>query len=278
MVYTKYYFFNVENPDEIKTGARPRVTQYGPYAYQEYRRKEDIAKIGLDKISYGQYIEYVFDEEESLRSGCFNGQEGIPCKKTDHVLVINSPLVGVIDIIRSLPPIPLPSEKNTTLPTALLNILDLVLFDPIGCTIGLENHTSHCDDLFYNATVDDLLWQGHNPGIIELFFSILKLIEKTLEEKLGIDIDLDQFLPPQLSGRSLAFFKGKNRTKLDNYRVINNGALVHGKYLNIEAINGNTELPNHWWPNIAPTPSAKKSGIKGKWNLWCKLLATPISL
>ena len=193
MLYAKYYVFNVENPDEIKNGSRPRVTQYGPYVYQEYRRKEDIVEIGEDKIFYGQYIEYVFDEKETQRSGCFNGQDGVPCKKTDNVQVINYSLVAIVDLIQSLPAILLP-PNNTTLPSAILTVLEMLLFPP-GCKMHLDPplNLTHCDDLFYNVTVDDLIWQGHNPGIIKLIFAILQLIEDMFE-KIGIDIDLDQFI------------------------------------------------------------------------------------
>ena len=51
LVFSKYYIWNVENPDEIKAGKKPRVTQFGPYVYREHRIKEDIARIGYDKIS-----------------------------------------------------------------------------------------------------------------------------------------------------------------------------------------------------------------------------------
>ena len=265
MVYSKYYVFNVENPEDIKNGGKPNVTQFGPYVYQEYRKKEDIARIGNDKIFYGQYIEYIFDEEETRRSGCYNGKVGEPCKKSDTVQVINAPLILANEIIQSLPKIPLEFKPFTTLPSFLLEAMDILLFDPFWCEIQPQrrNQTPHCDDLFYNAAVDDLLWQGHNPGIMRLFFSVFASIEQIIAE-LGIEIEIDEFLPMQLSGRTLGFYKGKNQTKRSNYRMINNGNLVHEKYLNIEELNGNSELPSKWWPHIAPTPSAKDSGIKGK--------------
>ena len=264
MIYAKYYIFHVENPDEIKEGKKPQVTQFGPYVYQEYRKKEDIANVGLDQIFYGQYMEYIFDEEETHRSGCFNGKEGTPCKKTDLVRVINVPLVAAVEMIKSLPNIPLHYAPFTNLPSTLLKILDSLLFDQNWCeTRPMRNNlTAHCDDLFYSATVDDLLWQGHNPGIITLLLSVFQSIQDVFAG-FGIDIDLDQILPIQLSGGSLGFYKGKNKTKLDNYRLINNGNLIHEKYLNIEELNGNAELPDKWWPHIPPTPSAKDSGIKG---------------
>ena len=214
-------------------------------------------------------MEYIFDEEETQRSGCFNGKDGIPCKKTDLVHVINIPLVTAVSLIESLPSIPLDIIQVTTLRSALLKILDLLLFDRERCKVHGEKLSPFCDDLFYTVAVDDLLWQGHNPGIMNLFFLVLEIIEDILKA-LGINIDIDDFLPVQLSGKSLGFYKGKNQTKLNNYRVINNGEFIKGNYLNIEQLNGNSELPDHWWPNIAPTPSAQDSGIKGI--LYCKVI------
>ena len=190
-----------------------------------------------------------------------NGK-GTPCKKTDIVNVINVPLIAAVDLIKSLPPIPLHYKPFTTLPSALLKILDFILFNRESCKAENGNMSPLCDDLFYSAPVDDFLWQGHNPGIINLVFVVIKVIEDVLKE-LGIDIDLDKFLPVQLSGGTLGIYKGKNNTKLNNYRTIDNGNLIHDKYLNIEELNGNSELPDDWWPHIAPTPSAKDSGIKG---------------
>ena len=214
-----------------------------------------------------KHIEYIFDEEETWKSGCYNGKEGEPCSKSDIVQVINAPLIIANEIIQSLPKIPLKFKPFTTLPSFLLEVMDILLFDPFWCEKQPQrrNQTPHCDDLFYNAAVDDLLWQGHNPGIMKLFFSVLDSFEQIIAE-LGIDIKLDDFLPMQLSGRTLGFYKGKNQTKLGNYRMINNGNLVHEKYLNIEELNGNSELPESWWPHIAPTPSAKDSGIKGNYS------------
>ena len=132
----KYYMFNVDNPEEIKQGARPKVTEYGPYVYREYRRKDEVTPIGQDKLSYGQQMEYVFDAEETHRSNCFNGQDGVPCDKTDKVLVINSPLAGAIDMLHDLPPIPIQHNGiNTTLPSILFHILDSALFSPFFCKI-----------------------------------------------------------------------------------------------------------------------------------------------
>ena len=51
--YRKFTFFNVENPDEIKTGGKPSVREIGDFAYREVRRKEQILTI-QDEISFGR--------------------------------------------------------------------------------------------------------------------------------------------------------------------------------------------------------------------------------
>ncbi len=33
-VYRKYYFFDVQNPEEILAGEKPYVVERGPYAYK----------------------------------------------------------------------------------------------------------------------------------------------------------------------------------------------------------------------------------------------------
>lgn len=52
-------------------------------------------------------------------------------------------------------------------------------------------------------------------------------------------------------------------SKANKYYIVNNGEIDRGKYLNIEQLNGQTTLPRHWWPKIAPTPSASDAGIEG---------------
>ena len=146
-------------------------------------------------------MEYIFDEKETHNSGCMNGKNK-PCRKTDRATVINVPLIAAVDLIKSLPPIPLHYKPFTTLPDALLELLNFFLFNRNGCKIHGENMPPLCDDLFYTAPVDDFLWQGHNPGIINLVFVILEVIEDILK-KLGINVDLYKFLPVQLSGGTL---------------------------------------------------------------------------
>uniref|UniRef100_A0A8C6M8I0 Scavenger receptor class B, member 2 n=1 Tax=Nothobranchius furzeri TaxID=105023 RepID=A0A8C6M8I0_NOTFU len=44
-VFMEYFFFNVTNVDEILKGAKPIVTQVGPYTYREYRYKDNVTMV-----------------------------------------------------------------------------------------------------------------------------------------------------------------------------------------------------------------------------------------
>jgi hypothetical protein len=70
-------------------------------------------------------------------------------------------------------------------------------------------------------------------------------------------------LPAQLSNGEFGVFKGKNATKLDSYYTVNNGRYEKHNFLMIEKYNGEETLPESWWPNVGPTPSANDSGVIG---------------
>ena len=38
-LYTKFYLFECVNADEVKTGAKPKLEERGPYVYREDRLK-----------------------------------------------------------------------------------------------------------------------------------------------------------------------------------------------------------------------------------------------
>ena len=70
-------------------------------------------------------------------------------------------------------------------------------------------------------------------------------------------------LSPQFADGEFGFFKGKNATKLKNYYTINNGRYQHSKFNKVELFNGESSLPQNWWIDVGPTPSANDSGVKG---------------
>ena len=87
-------FFNVTNPEEVKNGGKPALKEVGPYAYLEIRRKENIFEIDTDKIQFGQYYEYHFNQTETDASGC----DG--CKPDDEITVLNGALMAVVGLLQ----------------------------------------------------------------------------------------------------------------------------------------------------------------------------------
>ena len=61
-----FYFFSIDNPDEVVNGSRPHVTELGPYFYKETRRKEDLLEVDGDKLFYSTYMDYTFDAVSTL--------------------------------------------------------------------------------------------------------------------------------------------------------------------------------------------------------------------
>merc|ERR1711981_54746 len=84
MPHMKFHFFNVLNADEVRNGLKPRVEEIGPFSYKEHRKKKNPVTI-YEEISYGSYIAYEYDEEDSCDT----------CKEDTNVTVINPVMVLV---------------------------------------------------------------------------------------------------------------------------------------------------------------------------------------
>ena len=65
MTYDLYYF-DVQNPEEALTGAKPILAEVGPFAYDEYFEKFDISwSDGGDTVTYYTYRYYIFNQERT---------------------------------------------------------------------------------------------------------------------------------------------------------------------------------------------------------------------
>ncbi|XP_025268755.1 sensory neuron membrane protein 1 isoform X2 [Camponotus floridanus] len=65
----KIYIFNVTNPSEIKTGAKPIVQEVGPFHYDLYRDKENIEdRDADDTVEYSLRQTWHFNPEKSVMS------------------------------------------------------------------------------------------------------------------------------------------------------------------------------------------------------------------
>lgn len=68
-------------------------------------------------------------------------------------------------------------------------------------------------------------------------------------------------LPPQFQGDKFSFYQ--NATTDYAWYKINNGKIQVKNFNSFVEVNGETKLPETWWPEFGPTPSAQKSGVKG---------------
>ena len=92
-----FNMYHVLNPEAIKTGSRPNLTEIGPFVYREYREKRDIEQSPDGcSVKAAQWKKYEFDQEKTTEL-C-----GEPCKdgKETMVTVINAAYVGVLQLIR----------------------------------------------------------------------------------------------------------------------------------------------------------------------------------
>ncbi|CAH0546697.1 unnamed protein product [Brassicogethes aeneus] len=102
----KVYFFNIENPDEVLIGAKPKLKEIGPYIYNLYRWKTNVEwNSTSDEISYNGYERYEFDKDRSR-----------PLSEEDVVTIINTPLNSFLMTAEEISPNALPTI-NDALPT-----------------------------------------------------------------------------------------------------------------------------------------------------------------
>ena len=66
-IHVKIYMFNVTNPEEAQMGAKPKLSQVGPFTLSETRRRE-VTKISPDNttLDFKLYRSYFFNPNESV--------------------------------------------------------------------------------------------------------------------------------------------------------------------------------------------------------------------
>ena len=159
-----FHFFNVENGENVREGiGRPQLTQYGPYAYREVRRKEDLTHGGANSLYYNTYFSYAFDQDKTNELNCFNGKDK-PCSDDDILYVLN-PIVAMIG-----PLLPELSDKVCELLPSFLsdNILAYKACKAALSTLEslvvkrinevLDGSQNVKDDLVFETTVDEILY------------------------------------------------------------------------------------------------------------------------
>ncbi|XP_072171405.1 lysosome membrane protein 2-like [Diadema setosum] len=89
-IFFEIYVWNLENPKEVAAGAKPNITQKGPYTYREERPKVNITEhSGNGTVSYISPQTFYFDRERSV---------GDP--RVDTFTTLDMPLLTVINEIR----------------------------------------------------------------------------------------------------------------------------------------------------------------------------------
>lgn len=128
-VYMEYFFFNITNVDEILKGAKPQVQQVGPYAYREYRYKDNVTMVENNtRVSAYNVKSFVFLRERSV---------GDPAE--DNITTVNIPAWAVMNKVKG-------SWFKSSMVSIWMN------------TLG--------SGIFTTRTVDELLWGYEDPLLV----------------------------------------------------------------------------------------------------------------
>jgi len=169
-VFMKFNFWNVENPEEVKKGGPPFLTEKGPYVYQETRDKHDISyQNDSEFVSFGLYKQWDYVEDLSCDG----------CTKDDPVTILNMPLIGGVYIA---------AEMDNIVGRGILNMINKVIQGEHvygvddGCCV---------DTLFVTKGVDDLLFGGILDGIVKFLMtspSTNSMLPPQIDEETGFAI------------------------------------------------------------------------------------------
>uniref|UniRef100_A0A1A7X9Q1 Scavenger receptor class B, member 2 n=1 Tax=Iconisemion striatum TaxID=60296 RepID=A0A1A7X9Q1_9TELE len=130
-VFMEYFFFNFTNVDEFLKGAKPELTQVGPYTYREYRYKDNVTMVeNGTMVSAYNTKSFVFLREKSV---------GDPT--VDAITTVNIPAWAAMNKV-----------KGSFFRSSMLNIW----MNSLGTGI------------FTTRTVDELLWGYEDPLLVKI--------------------------------------------------------------------------------------------------------------
>ncbi|NWZ43596.1 SCRB1 protein, partial [Brachypodius atriceps] len=150
--YLSVYFFEVLNPEEVLQGAKPVLSQRGPYVYREYRYKTNITFGDNDTtVSYLEYRNLFFQPHLS------NGTED------EYIVVPNILMMGAAVMMEGMPGF-------------VKNLLS-------GALTFLKQ------EAFMNRTVGEIMWGYEDPLIKAINFIVPGLMP--FQGKFGLFIDFN---------------------------------------------------------------------------------------
>ncbi|NXP39840.1 SCRB1 protein, partial [Leiothrix lutea] len=149
--YLSVHFFEVLNPKEILQGAKPVLSQRGPYVYREYRTKTNITFHDNDTVSYLEYRRLFF--QPHLSSG----------PEDEYVVVPNILMLGAAVMMEKLP-------------NFVKNLMSTAL-------------TFLKQEAFMNRTVKEIMWGYDDPLVKAINMIVPGLIP--FQGKFGLFIDFN---------------------------------------------------------------------------------------
>merc|ERR550519_396753 len=234
-VLMKFRFWHVENPDEIKNGSLPKLTEKGPYVYEETRIKENITFQDDDQfINYGLYKQWDYRADLSCKG----------CSEDDEVTILNMPLIGAIALAQ---------EKG--LEKAVLGAVNKVMKGEH--VYGVEDGCC-VDDIFMTKGVSELLFGGIRDGLVRF------LMESSLTSG---------FLPPQINkdGNGFAVMNPRNGTQDNEWYQVETGKVDWDRHAMIQMWG---PQPDDMHENLEDTKWWPKPGYKGREDSCTKLEGT----
>lgn len=145
-VWKDFYFFNLTNAAEFAEGAKPNVTQVGPYSYREERRKffQYVSPDGSE-LTYNQSKLFFWD----------NATSGPGLEEGDTICTINIPLLAAIDQVEEY------AKENS----AFVAELAKIMLHAIISVTGAKLHVC--------VGARDLAWNYTDPFVEELHRNVL---------------------------------------------------------------------------------------------------------
>ena len=147
-IYMQYWMFNVTNSEQVIQGQKPTVEEIGPFTYQLYQPKTDIAFYLNSTVSYKFNHALVYESSMSIKD-----------PHSVKITQLNIPLLTIQSLV-----------KNFNIPKYLVNLLILALND---------------SDVFVSHTVHEWLF-GYPDPVFHAVHVVMNLLHKKFSPNFGL--------------------------------------------------------------------------------------------